>query len=128
MRASISRAIATAPLGYLLIWERGRRLQVNVDAILMLTAGNKYVTAHTAERDFLVDVPLNKLDELLSGFIRADRHNLIASKCVIGVDRASFPAKIYTSMSLQPIIIARRRRERVLLGLYEKPEVTSFDE
>lgn len=128
MRPSISRAIKTAQLGYFLTRERGKILQVNINDILILTAGNKYVTAHTTGREFLIDAPLNTLDSLLGEFIRIDRNTLVASRCIVGVDRASFPAKIYTSMSSQPIIIARRRREKVLLELHNKPEVTSLNE
>lgn len=70
--------------------ERGRILLVPVSAILFLKAEQKYVTARTVEREYLLDDSLTQLEgELGEGFIRLHRNCLVARSALAGFDRVA---------------------------------------
>lgn len=69
--------------------ERGRILLVPVADVLYLRAELKYVTARTAEREFLLDESLVQLEQEFAGrFLRIHRNCLVARAAVAGVERA----------------------------------------
>lgn len=69
--------------------ERGRSLLVPVSEILYLRAELKYVTARTAEREYLLDESLNQLEQELGElFVRVHRNCLVARKDLLGYERA----------------------------------------
>lgn len=69
--------------------ERGRILLVPVAEILYLKAEQKYVTAHTAAREYLLEESLVHLEEEFSErFLRVHRNCLVARAAVAGVERA----------------------------------------
>ena len=69
--------------------ERGRILLVPVADVLFLRAELKYVTARSAEREFLLDESLVQLEqEFSTRFLRIHRNCLVARAAVIGVERA----------------------------------------
>lgn len=68
--------------------ERGRILLVPVEAVLYLKAELKYVTARTAERDYLLDEALTHLEtELAQQFVRVHRSCLVARAAIAGFER-----------------------------------------
>lgn len=70
--------------------ERGRVLLVPLVDILFLRAELKYVTAHTRERDFLVEEPLTALEQEFSHlFVRIHRSCLVARAAIAGYERES---------------------------------------
>ena len=70
--------------------ERGRILLVSVAEILYLKAEQKYVTARTAERDYLLEESLVHLEnEFSERFLRIHRNCLVARAAVAGVERAT---------------------------------------
>ena len=70
--------------------ERGRILLVSVAEILYLKAEQKYVTARTAEREFLLEESLVHLEaEFSQRFLRIHRNCLVARAAVTGVERAA---------------------------------------
>jgi two-component system response regulator AlgR len=70
--------------------ERGRILLVPVAAILYLKAELKYVTARTAQREFLLEESRVQLEtEFKDGFLRIHRNCLVARGAVAGVERAT---------------------------------------
>lgn len=70
--------------------ERGRILLVPVADILYLKAEQKYVTARTAERDYLLEESLVQLEaEFSERFLRIHRNCLAARAAVTGVERAA---------------------------------------
>ncbi len=70
--------------------ERGRILLVPVAEILYLKAEQKYVTARTAEREYLLEESLVHLEtEFSQRFLRIHRNCLVARGVVIGVERAA---------------------------------------
>ncbi len=70
--------------------ERGRILLVPVAEILYLKAEQKYVTARTAEREYLLEESLVHLEtEFSQRFLRIHRNCLVARGVVTGVERAA---------------------------------------
>ncbi len=81
---------ALATRRHLSCFERGRVLLVPVTEILYLKAEQKYVTARTVEREYLLEESLVKLEaEFVQRFLRVHRNCLIASEAVVGLERAS---------------------------------------
>ena len=73
--------------------ERGRSLLVPVTEILFLRAEQKYVTAHTSEREYLLEESLNHLEqEFGETFVRAHRNCLVARKALAGYERGQLIA------------------------------------
>ena len=70
--------------------ERGRILLVHVAEILYLKAEQKYVTARTVEREYLLEESLVHLEaEFSERFLRVHRNCLVARAAVTGVERAA---------------------------------------
>ena len=69
--------------------ERGRIHLIPVAEILYLKAELKYVTARTAQREFLLEESLTKLEqELAARFVRIHRNCLVARAAIRGFERA----------------------------------------
>ena len=76
------------PRRFLSSHERGRLLLIPVDDILCLRADLKYVSAMTAEREYLLDESLVKLEqEFAQRFIRLHRSVLAAREALVGFER-----------------------------------------
>ena len=70
--------------------ERGRILLVPVAEIVYLKAEQKYVTARTREREYLLEESLVHLEtEFSERFLRIHRNCLVARAAVTGVERAA---------------------------------------
>ncbi|QID17135.1 response regulator transcription factor [Nitrogeniibacter mangrovi] len=70
------------------VTERGRILLVPIASVLYLRAEQKYVTARTVEREYLLDESLVHLEETYPGrFLRIHRNCLVASDMIAGVER-----------------------------------------
>jgi two-component system response regulator AlgR len=68
--------------------ERGRSLLVPVADIRYLRAEQKYVTAHTPEREYLLEESLNQLEQEFGElFVRVHRNCLVARKAIAGYER-----------------------------------------
>jgi two-component system response regulator AlgR len=68
--------------------ERGRSLLVSVADIRFLRAEQKYVTAHTQEREYLLEESLNQLEQEFGDlFVRVHRNCLVARKAIAGYER-----------------------------------------
>lgn len=68
--------------------ERGRLLLIPVTEILYLRADFKYVTARTAQREYLLDESLTQLEAEFSGrFIRLHRNALAAREAITGFEK-----------------------------------------
>lgn len=81
---------ALATRRHLSCFERGRVLLVPVTDILYLKAEQKYVTARTTEREYLLEESLVKLEaEFGERFLRVHRNCLISPDAVIGLERVS---------------------------------------
>jgi two-component system response regulator AlgR len=81
-------AAANQPRRHLSVHERGKIHLVAVAEILYLRAELKYVTVRTAEREFLVEESLTRLEEEFSGlFVRIHRNCLVAREAIGGFER-----------------------------------------
>lgn len=70
------------------VTERGRILLVPIDTVLYLRAEQKYVTARTHEREFLLDESLVHLEQTYPGrFLRIHRNCLVSRGAIAGVER-----------------------------------------
>lgn len=86
--AGLLKALAPAARTRLRVAERGRVILVPVEEILYLRAEQKYITARTAEREYLIEEPLAQLEtEFAARFVRIHRNCLVALDAVAGVVR-----------------------------------------
>jgi two-component system response regulator AlgR len=70
--------------------ERGRILLIPLADILYLRAEQKYVTARTAQREYLIEESLTHLEEEFAArFLRIHRNCLVARDALAGVERES---------------------------------------
>lgn len=82
-------ALAPGARQHFSVTERGRILLVPVGEVLFLRAEQKYVTAITAVRDFLLDESLVQIEqEFPDRFVRIHRNCLVARSAVAGVERS----------------------------------------
>lgn len=69
--------------------ERGRILLLPVDEVVFLRAEQKYVTAHTASAQYLLDETLVQIEqEFPARFLRVHRNCLVARTAILGIERA----------------------------------------
>jgi two-component system response regulator AlgR len=84
------QALAPAGRSRLRVVERGSILLLPVADVLYLRAEQKYVTARTVEREYLLEDSLAQLEtELAPRFVRIHRNCLVAVAAVSGVVRES---------------------------------------
>lgn len=82
-------ALAPGERRHFSVSERGRILLLPVAEVRYLKAELKYVTARTAEREFVLDEALTQIEqEFGERFLRIHRNCLVARAAVAGVERA----------------------------------------
>lgn len=82
-------ALAPGARQHFSVTERGRILLVPVGDVLFLRAEQKYVTAITNAREFLLDESLVQIEqEFPDRFVRIHRNCLVARAAVAGVERS----------------------------------------
>ena len=73
---------------YLSVTERSRVVLVPIDEIVYLKAELKYITIRTAQREFLLEESLTRLEEEFGArFIRVHRNCLVAKDAIRGFER-----------------------------------------
>jgi two-component system response regulator AlgR len=81
-------AAANQPRRHLSVHERGKIHLVPVSDVLYLRAELKYVTVRTAEREYLVEESLTRLEEeFAESFVRVHRNCLVARDAIAGFAR-----------------------------------------
>jgi two-component system response regulator AlgR len=76
------------PRSHLSVYERGRILLVPLVEIVYLKAELKYVTIRTAEREYLLEESLTRLEqEFVHTFVRVHRNCLVAKDYITGFER-----------------------------------------
>ncbi len=97
-RARSSRALSVAALRdmskgapvFLSAQERGKIHLIPIDEVIYLKAELKYVTVRTADREYLIEEALGRLEqEYGERFVRVHRNCLIARAAVRGFERGS---------------------------------------
>ena len=93
IRPAQAEAIAEAAQArrkHLSIHERGKIVLVPLDDVLYLKAELKYVTVRTAQKEFLLEESLTKLEEEFAAlFMRIHRNTLVATKAVVGFEKVA---------------------------------------
>jgi two-component system response regulator AlgR len=86
-RAALDAA-ANKPRRHLSVHERGKIVLVPLAEILYLRAELKYVTVRTAQREYLVEESLTRLEEeFAADFVRIHRNCLVARAAISGFER-----------------------------------------
>ena len=97
IKPAVAEAIAEgaqARRKHLSIQERGRIILVPLDDVLYLKAELKYVTVRTAQKEFLLEESLTKLeDEFADMFTRIHRNTLVATEAVAGFEKVADGAR-----------------------------------
>ena len=107
---------------YLSCHERGRLLLIPVNEVLYFKADLKYVTARTAQREYLLDEPLTRLEnEFSERFIRLHRSVLVAKEIIAG-----FEKKTDGGAETQWYAILRDVQEKLPVSRRQWPLVKSY--
>jgi two-component system response regulator AlgR len=78
---------------HLSIHERGRVVLVPVEDILFFKAELKYLTVKTAQKEYLLEESLTKIEEEFDGmFTRIHRNAIVATKAITGFERVALGA------------------------------------
>ena len=73
---------------HLSIHERGKIVLIPIDDVLYLKAELKYVTVRTAQKEYLLEESLTKLEEEFTGmFTRVHRNTIVATAAVVGFEK-----------------------------------------
>ena len=90
LRLDVLRELKPDARTNLAVSERGRIHLIPVGDIIFLKAELKYVTIRTAEREFLLEESLARLEqEFLGRFVRIHRNCLVAKDAIRGFERAT---------------------------------------
>ncbi len=90
LRLEVLRDIKPDARSHLSVNERGRIHLIPVAGIVFLKAELKYVTVRTAEREFLLEESLARLEQEFTGrFVRIHRNCLVAKDAIRGFERAT---------------------------------------
>ncbi len=90
LRLDVLRELKHEARTHLSVNERGRIHLIPVATIAFLKAELKYVTVRTAEREFLIEESLAKLEqEFLGRFVRLHRNCLVAKEAIAGFERVT---------------------------------------
>ncbi|MCE2991216.1 MAG: LytR/AlgR family response regulator transcription factor [Burkholderiales bacterium] len=75
---------------HLSIHERGRVVLVPLEEVLYLKAEQKYLTVRTAQREYLLEESLTRMEEEFAGvFTRIHRNALVATAAIAGFERVA---------------------------------------
>lgn len=88
--ATALREMSKGPPAFLSAQERGRIHLIPLDEVIYLKAELKYVTVRTAQREYLIEEALARLEqEYGERFVRVHRNCLVARSAIRGFERAS---------------------------------------
>jgi len=86
----VLQRLAPEPRRHLSVQERGRLLLVPVDRVLFMRAELKYVTIRTAEREYLLEESLTRLEqEFRESFVRVHRSYLVSRDHIESFERGA---------------------------------------
>lgn len=89
-RPAVLRELQRAPRAFLSAQERGKVHLIPVGDIVYLKAELKYVTVRTAQREYLIEESLTRLEqEYAERFVRVHRNCLVARAAIRGFERAT---------------------------------------
>ena len=80
--------VAESKRKHLSIHERGKIVLIPIDDVLYLKAELKYVTVRTAQKEYLLEESLTKLEEEFTGiFTRVHRNTIVRTAAVVGFEK-----------------------------------------
>lgn len=86
--AAVLRELQRDPRAFLSAQERGKIHLIPVGDVIYLKAELKYITVHTAQREFLIEESLTRLEqEYAERFVRVHRNCLVAHAAIRGFER-----------------------------------------
>jgi two-component system response regulator AlgR len=92
--AAALREMSKGAPAFLSAQERGRIHLIPIDEVIYLKAELKYVTVRTAQREYLIEEALARLEqEYAERFVRVHRNCLVARAAIRGFERASGEAE-----------------------------------
>lgn len=90
LKAEVLQELRSEGRSHLSVNERGRIHLIPVADVLFLKAELKYVTVRTAEREFLLEESLARLEqEFLGRFVRIHRNCIVAKEAIRGFERGA---------------------------------------
>ncbi|MBC7780560.1 MAG: response regulator transcription factor [Proteobacteria bacterium] len=90
LRAELLRGLAEAPRQHVSVTEGGRVYLVPLADIIYFKAELKYVTIRIAQREYLIEESLTRLEqEFAARFVRIHRNCLVAREAITGFERMS---------------------------------------
>jgi len=90
LRADLLRGLSEAPRHCMSVTEGGKVFLVPVADVLYFKAELKYVTLRTAQRDYLIEESLTRLEqEFAARFVRIHRNCIVAREAITGFERLS---------------------------------------
>ncbi|HEY7743946.1 MAG TPA: LytTR family DNA-binding domain-containing protein [Burkholderiales bacterium] len=120
-RREVPEAIARAARTHLSAQERGKVHLIPVKDVIYLKAELKYVTVRTAEREYLIEEALTKLEEEFGErFVRAHRNCLVARAAVRGFERTMKDGEAHWEVLLEGVderVAVSRRQQHIVREL-----------
>jgi len=118
VQTEVLRELLPDPRKNLSIHERGKIHLIPIEQVLFLRAELKYITVHTAEREYLIEESLNALEkEFAARFVRIHRNTLIAKDAIAGFERGGDEGESGWMVKLkgldEPLAISRRQQHIV---------------
>jgi two-component system response regulator AlgR len=114
-------AAAGRPRRHLSVYERGRIHLVPVADVLYLRAELKYVTVRTAQREYVVEESLTRMEEEFGeAFVRVHRNCLVARAAIEGFERHATEAESGWS------VVIRGTGERLAVSRRQQHVVKEF--
>lgn len=124
-RPSVEMQLAALPRGarrFFSVSERGRLILVPVDDVIFLRAEQKYLTVVTAEREYLIEDSLTRIDEEFGGrFLRIHRNCLVRAELI-----ESFERDDDAEGEAQWVVLLRGRPERLPVSRRQHAEVRAL--
>lgn len=88
IQTEVLRELLPEPRQFISSHERGKVHLIPIESVLFLRAESKYITVHTADREYLIEESLTNLEkEYALRFVRIHRNCLVAKTAIIGFER-----------------------------------------
>lgn len=88
LQTEVLRELLPEPRQFLSAYERGKVHLIPIESVLFLRAESKYITVHTAEREYLIEESLTNLEkEYALRFVRIHRNCLVSKDAILGFEK-----------------------------------------
>ena len=115
IQIEVLRELLPEPRKHISIHERGKIHLVPIEKVSFLRAELKYITVHTAEREYLVEESLTALEkEFAARFVRIHRNCIVAKEAIVGFQKGGDENESGWMVKLknveEPLPISRRQQ------------------